>query len=236
MTATDIDLITMLPVKRGIPRAVEAVVSLAALTAVAPLIAAAAVAVAVTSPGPAIFRQRRVGRHGRPFTLYKLRTMRQDNRGIGVTASDDERITAVGKFLRRTKLDELPALWNVFRGDMSLVGPRPEVPRYVDLDNALWQRVLEVRPGMTDPVTIRLRNEEELLAQVTGDRESFYLKTIQPLKLRGYLAYLSKRSWWSDVKMISLTCLVVLLRAKAPALSLKGISAHSHAARDFADL
>src|SRR5262245_43774616 len=120
-------------IKGGLPRQVEAVIALAGLVMVAPLIALAAIAIAVTSRGPVIFRQKRMGREGHPFTMYKLRTMTAASAGPQVTASDDTRVTPIGKFLRKTKLDELPELWNVLKGDMSLIGPRPEVPRYVDL-------------------------------------------------------------------------------------------------------
>jgi lipopolysaccharide/colanic/teichoic acid biosynthesis glycosyltransferase len=137
--------------------------------------------------------------------------MRLGNGGPEVTASSDKRITPVGRLLRRTKLDELPEFWNVIKGDMSLVGPRPEVPRYVDTQNPMWERVLETRPGITDPMTIRLRNEEELLAQVQGDKEWFYLNILLPFKLRGYLEYLSRRNWRSDVKVLANTALRVLV-------------------------
>src|SRR6267378_8100842 len=128
-----------------------------------------------------------MGRGGRTFTLYKLRTMQLRNEGPQLTGCDDTRVTAVGRFLRQAKLDELPQLWNVLKGNISLVGPRPEVPLYVDLENPMWKLVLEVKPGITDPMTLRLRNEEELLAEVTGDREHFYLRTLQPYKLNEYL-------------------------------------------------
>ena len=126
------------------------------------------------------------------------------------------RITRVGRLLRKSKLDELPELWNVARGDLSLVGPRPEVPRYVDLNNPLWRRVLEARPGITDPVTLRLRNEEELLAGCKGDPEQFYLNTLQPYKLHGYVTYLRQRSWRTDVGVLLGTLLAVVFPAQAP--------------------
>src|SRR5687767_11977002 len=116
----------------------------------------ALVAVRLTSRGPGVFGQVRVGREGKPFTLRKFRSMTQGARGTQVTASGDARITLVGKFLRRTKLDELPELWNILCGDMSFVGPRPEVPGYVDLADPRWQMVLTARPGLTDTVTLRL--------------------------------------------------------------------------------
>jgi len=205
--------VTGAALKNGIPRWGEAVAALVALIVFSPLLCIAAVAVALSSRGPVLFRQRRMGRWGREFLLYKLRTMRVDNREAGpqVTARDDERVTRVGKLLRRTKLDELPELWNVFKGEMSLIGPRPEVPRYVDLNNPEWRLVLEARPGLTDPVTLRLRNEELLLACVEGDREKFYLETLQPFKLRGYVQYLRARNWRTDTRVLWQTCRAVML-------------------------
>ena len=222
-------------VKAGIPRPVEAVVSLVGLLISAPLLALSAILIATTSSGPVIFRQEHMGRRGRTFVLYKLRTMRQGSRGAQVTASDDARVTRVGKFLRKTKLDELPELWNVLKGDMSLVGPRPEVPRYVNLENSMWRLVLEARPGITDPVTLRLRNEEALLTEVKGDRERFYLEVLQPFKLRGYAAYLCERSWWSDVKILWKTSVAVILPSKAPLPTEKEISSYSIYQRESSD-
>ena len=141
--------------------------------------------------------------------------MRLVHDGPQVTALGDERVTRIGKILRRTKVDELPELWNVLKGDMSLVGPRPEVPRYVDLEDDLWEVVLRSRPGITDPVTLRLRNEETLLADVKGDREDFYRESLQPLKLQGYVDYLHHRSWWSDMKVLCRTVLVVVWPSRA---------------------
>jgi lipopolysaccharide/colanic/teichoic acid biosynthesis glycosyltransferase len=181
-----------------------------------PLLILSVVAIALTSRGPVFFYQKRIGRNGLPFVLYKFRTMRPSNDGIQVTASDDARVTRVGKLLRKTKLDELPELWNVVRGDMSLVGPRPEVPRYVDLENSTWQFVLTARPGITDPVTLSLRNEERLITKVKGDRERFYMEVLLPLKLQGYSEYLRRRSSWEDVKILWCTGIAVIFPGKAP--------------------
>jgi lipopolysaccharide/colanic/teichoic acid biosynthesis glycosyltransferase len=162
-----------------------------------------------------------VGLGGRPFTLLKLRTMRTvatvagTPEGTQLTASGDARITPVGRWLRRFKLDELPQLWNVVRGDMSLVGPRPEVPRYVDAADPLWQSVLSARPGLTDPVTLRLRDEEALLAGV-DDVEGFYRERLLPWKLRGYRDYLARRSWTSDLAVLGATVLAVLRLRRPP--------------------
>lgn len=186
----------------GIPRGIEAAVASLGLLLLSPLLLAAGAVTALTSRGPMLFRQPRVGRFGREFLLYKLRTMRVTRGGLELTARDDPRITRWGSFLRRTKLDELPQLWNVLRGDMALVGPRPEVPRYVDPNADLWREVLGVRPGLTDPVTLALRDEEALLSTVPGDREAFYLNELQPAKLREYVAYLRQRTWRTDLLVL----------------------------------
>ena len=148
-------------IKNGLPRWVDAVVATVGLVLAAPVIALAGLAIAVSSGRPIFFRQRRVGQHGRIFDLYKLRTMKPSANGPQITSGTDARITRLGSFFRQTKLDELPTLWNVLRGDMSLVGPRPEVPRFVELADPLWQKILTVKPGITDPVTLRLRSEAE---------------------------------------------------------------------------
>src|SRR5262249_31740556 len=206
-----------LATRNGIPRLAEALISLAALTLFAPLIAVAAVTVVVTSGSPAIFRQERVGYKRRNFVLYKLRTMRASLSGPQVTSKCDNRVTAIGRLLRRTKIDELPQLWNVLKGDMSLVGPRPEVPKYVDVEDPRWRLVLTAKPGITDPVSMRLRNEEQLLADVKGDSELFYLEVLQPLKLDGYIEYLQQRNWRRDVRILWLTAVTVVFPRRAPA-------------------
>lgn len=202
--------VTPLLIRTGIARWLEIVASALGLVLSVPLLILAAVAIVLTSPGPVIFRQKRVGRNGRIFVLYKLRTMRTVPDGPQVTATGDERVTWVGRILRRTKVDELPELWNVLKGDMALVGPRPEVPRYVDLEDHRWELVLKTRPGITDPVTLRLRDEETLLADVDANYESFYINNLQPFKLRGYIEYLHNRSWWSDIKVLCRTLLVIV--------------------------
>ena len=118
----------------------------------------------------------------------------------------------------------IPQFINVLKGEMSLVGPRPEVPRYVDLNNPLWKLVLEARPGITDPMTLSLRNEEALLASVNADCEEFYLNTLQPLKLQGYLTYLRERSFWQDVRVLMQTCGAVVMPRSAPARTIQGYS------------
>ena len=185
----------------GLPRAVEVPVAALGLVAALPILAVAAAAIRLTSGPPVLFRHTRVGRGGRSFELLKLRTM--NNRpGADVTSGDDPRITRVGAWLRRAKLDEVPQLWNVLRGDMALVGPRPETPRYVDLTDVRWIRVLAARPGLTDPASIRYRNEERLMAAVAGDRELFYREVLLPAKLEISQSYLARRTWRSDVGVL----------------------------------
>jgi lipopolysaccharide/colanic/teichoic acid biosynthesis glycosyltransferase len=204
--------------RKGLPRAVEAAFAVLGLAVASPILLVAAGLIAATSPGPVLFRQQRVGLGGRPFTLLKLRTMKVVPEGSQLTAAGDARITPLGRGLRRLKLDELPQLWNVVRNDMSLVGPRPEVPRYVD-GSPLWQQVLAVRPGLTDPVSLRLHDEEKLLASVAAggdDPEHFYRERLLPWKLRGYLDYLQIRSWATDLGVLAATTLAVLRRPVPP--------------------
>lgn len=204
------------PIQPGLPRALEAVVAGAGLLILSPLLILVALAVALSSRGPLIFRQERIGRGGKPFTFYKFRSMVSSASGVPLTASGDRRVTPVGKVLRKLKLDELPGFWNVLKGDLSLVGPRPEVPRYVDLDDPLWRQVLQSRPGITDPVTLRLRNEEELLGALEGDPEAFYRQSLLPFKLRGYRNYLMRRSWRSDLWVLWNTFLGVVFPGRNP--------------------
>lgn len=216
MTQPPLDNHSVKNIPAGLPRVVEVLIALAGLIIAGPLTILLALATRISSRGPVIFRQIRVGQRGRSFTLYKLRTMTASSSGPQVTSRDDPRITKLGAFLRKTKLDELPEFWNVLRGDMSLVGPRPEVPRYVDLGNPAWQLTLSVRPGITDPVTMQLRDEEALLSKVAGDREAYYINQLQPLKLRGYQAYLTRRSWRTDLRVLIATAMVVLFPRKLP--------------------
>jgi lipopolysaccharide/colanic/teichoic acid biosynthesis glycosyltransferase len=211
-------------VRGGLPRWFEVALALNALLVTSPVMLAALAAIRLTSRGPAVFKQERIGRLGKPFTLYKFRSMAHGRTGMQqLTASGDVRITSVGRLLRKTKLDELPELWNILRGDMSFVGPRPEVPRYVNLTDADWQTVLSARPGLTDPVTLRLRNEQELLAAVTGDRDLYYRTVLQPYKLRGYQEYLARRTAWSDMGVLLRTVAVVLIPQLSPVPSAEEI-------------
>lgn len=197
-------------------RALDIVLAAAGLVATAPLLAATAVLIRVSSPGPALFRQTRVGRGGRPFELLKFRTMHTGNHGPQITRDRDPRITTVGRVLRKTKLDELPELLNVIRGDLSLVGPRPEVPRYVAMYPAEMREVLQrYRPGITDPATIQFRNEEEILARAT-DPEAAYVEEILPEKLRMYREYLESASLGGDVRILVDTLWAVVFPSTSP--------------------
>ena len=216
--------------RQGIPRPVEVAISLVILTAVAPLLLVAAALVAASSPGPILFRHWRVGLGGKPFAMLKLRTMRVED-GPEVTAACDPRVTPIGRVLRKTKLDELPELWNVVRGDMALVGPRPESRRYAVAARPEWQDVLSVRPGVTDPMTLQLRNEEELLEASGSDYEVFYRRYLLPYKLRGYHEYLASRTWKRDVAVLAMTLLVVVWPRVRPAPSPREIVAAVRQAR-----
>lgn len=164
------------------------------------------------SPGPALFRQQRVGQGGRLFTIHKFRTMRVDGGGLGLTVGDDARITRAGRWLRRLKLDELPQLWDVLRGAMSLVGPRPDLPAYVDRYPAsLRAQLLALRPGITDPASLAFRDEAERLAAAT-DPEREYLENILPAKLRLSAEYAARATLASDLRLMLRTALLLIGR------------------------
>lgn len=193
----------------GLHRAVEVVISIAALIVFFPVLVPAAAAVLVNSPGRIIFRQERIGIGGRRFVIYKLRTMHQSDEPAAIATKHATRTFAVGRFLRRTKIDELPGFWNVLRGDMALVGPRPELPRYVDREDPLWRRVLLERPGLTHPVTLHLTTEEKILSLATGDPEAVYKQTLLPQKLRAYIEYANRRTWKTDFSTIADTAITM---------------------------
>lgn len=176
------------------------------LLLLSPLLLSVGLLISLTSPGSILFRQERIGRAGVPFTILKFRTMRNDapSRGPAITASGDPRITPVGSVLRRWKLDELPQLINVLRGEMSLVGPRPEVAKYVALYTERQRQVLTLRPGITSAASLQYRNESDLLTQYE-DSEHAYAAIVMPEKLRIDLEYFSRRSFWSDLKLIIAT-------------------------------
>lgn len=183
-----------------------------ALLLLCPLLLAIALWVRLDSPGPVFFRQERVGRGGRLFGIYKFRTMHTGAEAMGpqITVGEDARITRAGAWLRRSKVDELPQFLNVLRGDMSVVGPRPEVPRYVAQYPAdVRQAVLSVRPGITDLASIEFRDESALLAR-SSDPERTYVEQILPAKLRHAQQYVRTRSLWLDLRIIARTALALL--------------------------
>ncbi len=168
--------------------------------------------VRLDSPGPALFRQQRVGQGGRLFTIHKFRTMRADGGGLGLTVGTDARITRAGRWLRRLKLDELPQLWDVLRGAMSLVGPRPDLPEYVArYPEPLRSQLLALRPGITDPASLAFRDEAERLA-AAADPEREYLENILPAKLRLSAEYAARATLGSDLRLMLRTALLLIGR------------------------
>jgi len=188
-------------------RLIDVIGALLLLVPALPLMAIVAVVIKLTSPGPALFRQIRCGRDGQRFHLLKFRSMRhgRNHSGPGLTSSNDTRVTPVGRVIRRWKLDELPQLLNVIRGEMSLVGPRPDLPQYLDALPAAQGQLLHLKPGITSSATLRFRNEEELLSKVPGESLiDYYIANVLPQKAKMEIDYASQASLVSD--------LVVLLR------------------------
>ncbi len=196
-------------------RLFDLLVSALALLLLAPLLLLLALVVRLDSPGPVFFRQQRVGRGGVPFNIHKFRTMVADapQRGLALTVGNDARITRSGAWLRRTRLDELPQLIDVLQGHMSLVGPRPEVPRYVQYyPPGLRERALAVRPGITDPSSLAFLDEATLLA-AAADPEREYIDHILPRKLQAAADYAAHASLWTDLRVIVRTLRLLLGRA-----------------------
>ena len=179
------------------------------LLVLSPVLLVCALLVGLTSPGGVLFRQERVGKDGVPFTIYKFRSMRKDNAGLKISTSGDSRITPVGRVLRKAKLDELPQLWNVLKGDMSFVGPRPEVREYVDLYTSEQRQVLLVRPGITGLASIRYRNENDLLS-ASADPNRTYIEEVMPAKLALDLEYIPRACVSYDIKLILETLVTVV--------------------------
>jgi lipopolysaccharide/colanic/teichoic acid biosynthesis glycosyltransferase len=187
-----------------IKRAFDTSLSAAALLLLSPLLAVVAALVKIGSPGPVFFVQERVGRRFRPFLIYKFRTMRAGAAGRSISVDGDERVTAIGRMLRRTKIDELPQLWNVLKGDMSLVGPRPELRRFVQLFPREYSEILRTRPGMTDLASLEYRNESSVLA-LADDPEAEYVHRILPDKLRLAREGIRRSSMIFDIAIIAKT-------------------------------
>ncbi len=191
-------------------RAVDIMLAGAGLLILSPLVVVLSALVKLSSPGPVLHRAQRSGRQGQLFTLYKFRSMRVGAAaaGPGITAHGDPRITEIGKFLRKTKLDELPQLWNVVKGDMSIVGPRPEDPRYVASYTAEQRRILDWRPGITSPASVTYRDEELVLA-AADDVEAAYAEVMAE-KISIDLAYFEQATIAGDVKWILRTLRAVV--------------------------
>lgn len=193
----------------------DRVVSFIGLIILSPVILVVAILIAIKMPGgPVFFTQKRVGRNGRLFTMCKFRTMTVNHDGSSVSVAGESRITPLGAKLRKYKLDELPELWNVLIGDMSFVGPRPDVPGYADLLVGEDREVLKLRPGITGPATLKYRDEEEILARVASEGIDGYTDPIKyndevifPDKVRLNRYYLHHYSFWTDIKMIVATVL-----------------------------
>ena len=197
-------------------RLFDVIVSGFGLAITSPVLAALAAAIRLDSAGPALFRQERVGREGQTFWIHKFRTLRRDSPGALLSPARDARITRVGGLLRRSKLDELPQLLDVLAGHMSLVGPRPEVPRYV----AFWpaehrHTILSVRPGITDPASILLRNEGDLLASAP-DPERYYIEKLLPQKVALYLGYVKDRTFFGDLRILARTVSTIVTGGAPP--------------------
>jgi lipopolysaccharide/colanic/teichoic acid biosynthesis glycosyltransferase len=168
-----------------------------------PMFIIVAVLIKFDSPGPVLFAQERVGKNFNSFKIFKFRTMKTEvqSKGPNITVGGDPRVTGIGRFLRKYKFDELPQLFNVFIGDMSLVGPRPEVREYVQLYKSDYARLLSIRPGITDPASIHYSDEERVLS-LAGDWEETYKKKILPEKIRLSLQYVDNRNLLTDIKLI----------------------------------
>ncbi len=191
-------------------RLFDIVMSGLGLILLSPLFVVVAVCIKLDSPGPVFYRQVRVGWHNRDFRIFKFRSMRvgADKGSLVTIGGRDSRITRLGYFIRKTKIDELPQLINVFVGDMSLVGPRPEVRHYVNYWTPEQMHVLDVRPGITDPASIKFRNENELMSRA-DDPEKYYIEVIMQEKLNLYLEYVENASFWYDIKLILRTFMAI---------------------------
>lgn len=194
-------------------RVFDLVFSLTGLALLSSFFLIATVAIKLESPGPVFYRGTRVGRYGKPFKIYKFRSMVQntDKLGADSTSNSDARITNVGRLIRKFKLDEFSQLINVLIGDMSLVGPRPEVQKFVDMYTDEEKAILTLRPGITDWSSIKFHNEGEIIeSSGIADADEAYLRLIRPEKLRLQLKYLRERSLWLDVKIILATVITII--------------------------
>lgn len=182
-------------------RTFDILASFFGLIILSPLLLVAGLLVRFSSEGPVLFRQERTGRHGIPFTIYKFRTMFVDHGGSSVSVKGEKRITPIGAVLRKFKIDEFPELWNILIGDMSFVGPRPDMPEYAARLQGKQREILTVRPGLTSPASIKYAREEELLSLVP-DPQKHFDEVIWPDKMRMNLEYIKRRSFIGDIVLI----------------------------------
>jgi lipopolysaccharide/colanic/teichoic acid biosynthesis glycosyltransferase len=196
-----------------IKRLLDMILSAAGILIATPILIIAAIAIKLDTKGPVIFSQERIGRHFGTFRIYKLRSMTAATSATGpaITVAGDARVTRVGRILRKTKIDELPQLFNVLKGDMSLVGPRPEAPKYVELFRADYEEILTCRPGITDLASIRYRNEEGVLAAAT-DPEREYIERILPDKIGLAKQYVRHSSAAMDLRLLVATLVKIVVR------------------------
>ncbi|MGL4731410.1 MAG: sugar transferase [Clostridium sp.] len=197
----------------GFKRIFDIGASFLGLVILSPILLLIAIFIKIDSKGPIFFKQQRVGKNKKVFEIYKFRTMVTDAEKIGkqITVGNDSRITNVGKFIRKCKLDELPQLLNVLRGEMSLVGPRPEVPRYVELYDEYQEQILLVKPGITDYASIEFRNENDILGKSISPEET-YIKDIMPNKIELNVKYIKNISLIEDFKLILKTIKVIITK------------------------
>ncbi|HHT9147066.1 MAG TPA: sugar transferase [Candidatus Wunengus sp. YC61] len=189
-----------------IKRLFDIVFSIIGLLLSLPVFVVISILIKLCSPGPVFFIQQRIGKYFKPFMLYKFRSMVVDapNRGLAITTGGDPRITKIGRFIRRTKLDEMPQLINVLKGDMSIVGPRPEVEKYVEMFKDEYKEILQVKPGITNCETIKFINEEEILGRYSNPEDG-YIREILPAKIELYKRYLKNKGFFNDTWLILLT-------------------------------
>lgn len=194
-----------------IKRIFDMAASLGGLIVLSPILIIVAICIKLDSKGPVFFKQKRVGKNKEIFEIYKFRTMVTDAEKLGkqITVGNDSRITRVGKFIRKCKLDEFPQLINVLKGEMSLVGPRPEVPRYVDLYDEYQEQILLVQPGITDYASIEFRNENEILGE-SDNPDKTYIEDIMPTKIDLNMKYIKNISIVEDIKLIFVTLVAIL--------------------------
>jgi lipopolysaccharide/colanic/teichoic acid biosynthesis glycosyltransferase len=194
-------------------RIFDLVLSIPSLIILSPVYLLSAILIKLDTPGPILFSQDRIGQNGKPFRLYKFRTMVKDAAKIGppVTTADDPRITRTGRLLRKFKVDEMLQVMNIVKGDMSVIGPRPEVKKYIDIFAEEYKDILKIKPGMTDYALIAFRNEEDILSRFQNVEEG-YIKEVMPKKIKLYRQYLSEMSLRTDIKIFFQTIWEILVK------------------------